>query len=118
MIEEAAADFNATSTDPLRNKKIEQFNFAGLATRFDQALAANPGLTSWALTSALTEFHLSGSDTAALGGDLAYQYGKSGTLAGIGLTAAQGILANAQFGSASQALLTPAGLQEGLVKLG
>ena len=70
MIEEAAADFVAGGADALRDNKIETFNFAGLADRFDQALVATPGLTSWALTNALTDFHLSGSDTAALGGDL------------------------------------------------
>jgi Ca2+-binding RTX toxin-like protein len=114
MIEEAAADFNASSTDPLLNNKIEQFNFAGLAGRFDQALAATPALTSWSLTNALLDFHIGESDTAALGGDLAYQYGKNGSLSTVGLTAAQGILGSAQFGSAPQALLPQASLQVGV----
>lgn len=46
-----------------------------------------------------SSFHLTGSDSAALGGDLAYQYGKNGTLAGIGLTSAQGVIGDANFGS-------------------
>jgi Ca2+-binding RTX toxin-like protein len=114
MIEEAAADFNAASADPLLNNKIEQFNFAGLAGRFDQALAATPALTSWSLTNALLDFHIGESETAALGGDLAYQYGKTGSLATVGLTAAQGILGSAQFGSVPQALLAQASLQAGV----
>ena len=44
------------------------------------------------MMSELLDAHLGGSDGAALGGDLAYQYGKAGTLAGIGLPAAQSVL--------------------------
>lgn len=118
MIEEAAADFNPTGGDVLRDNKIETFNFQGLADRFDQELVANPGLTSWALTNALTQFHLSGSDTAALGGDLAYQYGKNGNLSNVGLTAAQAILSDPAFGVGAQVLKPLASLQEGVVRLG
>lgn len=118
MIEEAAADFNPTGGDALRDNKIETFNFQGLADRFDQALAANPGLTSWALTQALSDFHLTGSDTAALGGDLAYQYGKNGNLSNVGLTAAQSILSDPAFGTGAQMLKPLASLQEGALRLG
>jgi len=118
MIEEAATDFNPGGDDPLRDNKVEYFNFAGLADAFDQARAAHPCLTSWSLIDALTRFHLGGSDTEAIGGDLAYQYGKNGDLAGIGLTAAQDVLAHQQFGTSPQALKPLSGLQEGAVMLG
>jgi len=52
-----------------------------------------------------------------LGGDLAYQYGKVGNLSGIGVDAAQSILADAAFGTGAQALKPLAGLQDGTVKL-
>lgn len=116
MIEEAAADFAPGGGDLLRDNKVERFNFAALATQFDQVLAANPSLTSWALSDALLTFHLGGSDTAAIGGDLAYQYGKNGTLANVGLAAAQSVLADTQFGQGAQAINQP-GLADGLVKL-
>ncbi len=118
MIEEAAADFNPAGGDALRDNKVETFNFQGLAGRFDQALAANPGLTSWALTQALADFHLSGSDMEALGGDLAYQYGRNGNLSNVGLTAAQSILSDPTFGVSAQALKPLASLQEGALRLG
>lgn len=51
--------------------KIESFNFPNLVNSFDQARTANPTLTTWALTNGLLSFMLAGSDTAALGGDLA-----------------------------------------------
>ena len=117
MIEEAAADFNASGTDPLRNRKVETFDFAGLVTAFDQARVATPTLTSWALTNALTTYHLGGSDTAALGGDLAYQYGKNGNLSNVSFTPAQTILGNSQLGTAAQTLQPLAGLQDSSVRL-
>ncbi|NMG77210.1 calcium-binding protein, partial [Aromatoleum diolicum] len=117
LVAEAMTAFDATSSDPLLNQKVQQFDFTGLVNRFDQAMAANPALTSWSLSSSLLEFHVAGSDTAALGGDLAYQYGKNGSLAGIGISAAQGILGDAQFGTSAQTLLAPAQLQEGFATL-
>jgi len=117
LIAEAMADFNPASSDPLLNRKVQSFDFQGIVQAFDAARAANPALTSWALTNALLDFHLSGSDTEALGGDLAYQYGKNGALTGIALNAAQDIVGSAQFGAQAQALRPLASLQEGLVKL-
>jgi Ca2+-binding RTX toxin-like protein len=118
VIAEAMADFDAGGTDPLSDNRVESFDFAGLVGAFDAARTANPGLTSWAVTNALTQFHLAGSDEAALGGDLAYQYGRNGMLAGIGVDAAQEVLGNAQFGVQAQTLQPLAGLQEGAVRLG
>jgi hypothetical protein len=118
VIAEAMAGFVAGGSNPLLNQKVEEFNFSGLVGAFDAARTANPGLTSWALTNALADFQLAGSDSAALGGDLAYQYGKNGTLAGIGLTAAQEVIGNAGFGTQAQTLQPLAGLQSGAVRLG
>ena len=117
MIVEASAEFDAGSTDPLRNKKVAEFNFDGLVNAFDAARAANPALTTWALTDALVSFHLGGSDTAALGGDLAYQQGRFGNLANVGTVGAQNVLAGSGFGSATQTFQPLSSLQEGLVRL-
>ncbi|MBI4190070.1 MAG: putative Ig domain-containing protein, partial [Betaproteobacteria bacterium] len=118
MIAEAMSDFAAGGADPLRDDKVEQFDFQNIVQKFDQARAATPGLNHWAVMNALLDAHLGGADTEALGGDLAYRYGLSGSLAGIGTGAAQSVLADAQFGSSAQMLQPLAGLQEGLVKLG
>ena len=117
MIAEAMAEFDAGGSNPLLDQNVESFNFAGLAGAFDAARTANPTLTSWALTNALTSFQLAGSDTAALGGDLAYQYGKNGTLAGIGVTPALATLSDANLGATAQTLNPLAGLQAGSVRL-
>jgi Ca2+-binding RTX toxin-like protein len=106
-VAEAMAGFNPASTDPLLNKKVTQFNFQGLVTAFDQALVQTPGLTDWALTNAITSFQLAGSDTEALGGDLAYWYGKNGNFATLGVQPVQDILGAANFGSGQQTLQPP-----------
>lgn len=116
IVIEGTSDYVAASTNKLNNKKIEQFNFDGLVTKFDQARAATPSMTSWALSASLLEFYLAGSDTAAIGGDLAYQYAKNGNLSNFSMTPAQSLLASPQFGSA-QGLQNVAALQDASPRL-
>jgi len=118
VIAEAMAGYSQSSPDPLRDDKVETFNFGALVSTFDAARAADPMISRWAMMNALLDAHLAGSDDAALGGDLAYQYGMTGTLAGIGTGAAQDVLGSSQFGTQAQQLRPLATLQEGAVKLG
>ncbi|ODU32494.1 MAG: hypothetical protein ABS93_00265 [Thiobacillus sp. SCN 62-729] len=113
MIEEASIDFAPGGGNPLTDNKVENFNFAGLVNAFDQVRATHPYLSSWALSNALMNFYLGGSDTEAIGSDLAYQYGKAGSLSNIGLPAAQSMLGNTQFGQVNQAI-NQVGLSEGM----
>jgi len=117
IILDATSQFDANSSDPLYNSKVETFDFLGLVNEFDQAQAQSPGLTSWQMTNALLQFHLSGADDTALGGDLAYWYGKNGGFTGISVSAAQQVIGAAGFGSDAQTLDPFSGLQEGFVKL-
>jgi hypothetical protein len=110
---EAMPGYDQNSANPLLDDKVEQFNFTALASAFDTA----GQVSGWALTNALLSAHLSGSDTAAIGGDLAYQYGKSGSLTGIGLTPAQDVINSAQFGGGAQTLRTLGELQQGQILL-
>jgi Ca2+-binding RTX toxin-like protein len=113
MVTDAMAGFNPASADRLVNKRVTNFNFAGIVGRFDAALAANPALTSFAVSSALSDFHLSGSDAAAIGGDLAYDYGHRNALTDVGMTAAQAVLGGAGFGISAQPLQAPGTLYSG-----
>lgn len=117
VMAEAMAGFVQGGSNPLLDQKVENFNFTSLVGAFDAARAANSSLTSWALTNALTNFQLAGSDTAAMGGDLAYQYGKNGTLAGIGVTPALSTLSDTNLGTNPQVLNSLASLQTGTVRL-
>jgi len=113
VIAQAMADFDASSADPLLNKNVANFDFLGLASAFDAAGAP----ANWALTNALLAEHLSGSDTGALGGDLAYRYGLTGSLANVGFDPAVAILSNASFGTAAQAFQSQAALEQGIKRL-
>jgi hypothetical protein len=88
-----------------------------MVNAFDSAQDNNPGISAWALGDALTQFHLSGSDDSALGGDLAYWYARNGALSGIGVAAAQQVIGAPGFGAEAQALREFSGLQDGLVRL-
>ena len=103
MIAEAMDGYAAGGANPLLDNRIETFDFQGLVKAFDQARAADPKVNTWALTQAMASFHQSGSDTAALGGDLAYAYGKSGSLSDIASTQAQSVIGEAGFGAQAQA---------------
>jgi hypothetical protein len=109
--------FDAGGSNPLLDNNVETFDFKGLVKAFDAAQHHGRGVSKWAVTNALAQFHLGGSDTAALGGDLAYQYGVNGTLAGIAVNAAQGQVGSGQFGQQAQTLHNEAALKDGMVKL-
>jgi Ca2+-binding RTX toxin-like protein len=117
IILDATDEFDAASPDLLHNRKVQTFDFLGMVSAFDSARAESPGLTSWAMTNALLQFHLSGMDDMALGGDLAYWYGRKNGFSGISLAAAQQAIGAAGFGSDAQSLRPFDGLQEGFAKL-
>ena len=91
------------------------FGLDGIGTEIWTMLAREG--TVEAVTNALLQFHLSGADDMALGGDLAYWYGKNGGFTGISLQAAEQVIGAAGFGSEAQQLHTFSGLQDGFVKL-
>ncbi len=113
VITEAMSDYNPASADKLVNRKVANFDFLGVAGAFDVAGAP----ANWALTNALLSKHLSSSDSAALGADVAYRYGRTGSLAGMGFDAVQGMLASPAFGAWAQALQPSATLDAGLKHL-
>lgn len=117
VVLEGTTEYDSGSGNVLRDNKIETFNFEGLVAAFDAARVVDPTLTSWALTNALLTQHLSGSDTDAIGGDLAYRYNRYGTLSDISFTPALGILSSGSFGVGAQALQTVGTLQDTSVRL-
>jgi Ca2+-binding RTX toxin-like protein len=98
MIEEASPDYAPGGTDVLRNSKIEDFDFQKLVNSFDTARTANPNLAKWNLMNGLLDAHLVSSDNAAIGGEFAYEYGKNGSLAQVGIVAAETALKDPGFG--------------------
>jgi Ca2+-binding RTX toxin-like protein len=72
-------DFAVSSTDRMKNKGVVNFNFETLVNKFDQVRTANASLTSWPLAAELNAYYVSGSNTQAIGGNLAYRYGTTGS---------------------------------------
>ena len=118
VIAEAMQGYSQSAANPLLDDKVEWFDFGALAAEFDRARQANRNLTRWSMMNELLDAHLGGSDSAALGGDLGYQYGKAGTLAGIALPAAQSVLGASGFGTEAQKLQPLAPVTGDTPKLG
>jgi Ca2+-binding RTX toxin-like protein len=116
FVAEAMAGFAAGGGDPLRDERIERFDFRPIAAAYDAGRAGGYA-GQWAIMDALLAAHLAGSDDEALGGDLAYRYGMTGSLSDIGLAAAQSILAEPGFGTSPQALRPTAELGADPVRL-
>lgn len=110
MVADAVAGFDRASADPLLNKSIQDFDFTAIVDAFDQARGSNANFAHWSATSSLLAAHLPASDGEALGGDLAYQYGKNGSFAGISQTVAQEVINAVQLGNQTQTLRTFVGL--------
>lgn len=115
VIAESMTAFSLGGADALRDNKVENFNFANMVAAFD----AEGAIANWQLTDERLTAHLNaGSDTAAIGGDLAYQYGKNSNLTGMGLLNTQSVIAAASFGQTAQTLNDPSVWQAEVVKLG
>ncbi|NHZ88102.1 hypothetical protein F2P45_03510 [Massilia sp. CCM 8733] len=111
VITAASTDYHPGALSPINDSKVEQFDFLAMVARFDQALAN--GATAWSAWTTLEQCHRGGSDTAAIGGDLAYQYGLNGNLATISAAAAIAIVGNSGFGAVVQEFLPGASLTDG-----
>ncbi len=109
VITEAMPGYDPNSTDVLLNQRVQQFNFLALANKFTAALAADPTITSWQLEPHLMDqgVYLGGSDTQALGGDMAYQYGMNGDMSGLSETEIRAQLSDASFGVINQPFQLP-----------
>ncbi len=99
IVIEGTRDYSATSPDPMKNKKIQTFDFTGLVNAFDAARAAGQ---TFNVANNLAAYRLSGSDTDAIGGAIAYQYNKNGAISTITDAQLKGILASSNFAANAQ----------------
>jgi Ca2+-binding RTX toxin-like protein len=101
VIEAASPTYN-TGMGAMSGNKVETYDFAVLVNAFNQAQAGSA--SPWSLMNGMLDAHLGGSDTAALGGDLAFQYGMAqpGTIPN--LAAVSGQVRDEQFGKVATTL--------------
>ncbi|NHZ39773.1 hypothetical protein F1609_06305 [Massilia sp. CCM 8693] len=111
VVTAASSDYHPGALSQINDNKIEQFDFIAMVARFDQARA--DGATAWSAWTTLERFHRGGSDTAAIGGDIAFQYALNGNLANVGAAPALAIVGSSGFGGAAQEFLPGASLNDG-----
>jgi hypothetical protein len=75
-------DHDSGSDDPLRDDKVEVFDFGKLVERFDREWNRRY-VSSWSVMNDLLDAHLGGGDASAFGGDLSYHYHTNSGLSGI-----------------------------------
>jgi Ca2+-binding RTX toxin-like protein len=93
-----SAEYQPDGGDPLHDQAVEQFDFTQLVAAFDQDQLQNPG-SRWSVMNSLLDAHLQGSDSVALGGELAMTYAREGSLVGTTSTAANEVLGTGQLGT-------------------
>jgi Ca2+-binding RTX toxin-like protein len=98
VVEQASSSYNASGSNALQNKPLEEFNFTALVTAF------NSGTAGWALSNDMSAAALTSSSTSAYGGDLGYYFGLNGNLTGMDLSAAQATLTNSSYATALQTI--------------
>lgn len=72
--------------------------------RLDQAREAFSAISSWNLAPALHDFIVSNSDVQGYGGFTVYEYGHSGSTAGLTLAGVQNLMAQSEFGMVQQSV--------------
>jgi Ca2+-binding RTX toxin-like protein len=117
FVVEAMQGYDPASPSALYADKVARFDFGEIVAAFDAARAAN-NVTRWQAMNSLLDAHVAGSDSAAIGGDLAYRYGLGGGLSGVAASAVQQIIGDSGFGTSAQDLNPLDALTQGTVKLG
>lgn len=106
IMAEGLRRYDPTSTNPLLNNKVVLFDLESLVAAWDQAQAAGQ---RFVVADHLAQFYVSGSDTHAFGGAIAYQYGTTGSLAALSRPDMKAIVGAPDFAVQPQSIGAPAG---------
>lgn len=116
VVTDAMSDHAPGSGDTLRDASVQTFDFKTLVSEFDAVQSTGTATGPWSLTFGLLDANLSASNDAAMGGELAYDYGKNGTLAGTDVLMAQSTLSASSFGVNTQSIHASGGAN-GIAKI-
>ncbi|WP_341908625.1 calcium-binding protein [Polaromonas sp. YR568] len=97
----AAADYNPASGDVLKNKKVVVIDFDAFGKDFYSTATSN---RSWDLMAGLRRHIAWSSDTEALGGAIAYQYGTQGSIDAVSIDEQRAILSDSRLNLAGQSI--------------
>jgi len=106
VVIEGTRDYKPTSSNPMNSAKVVAFDFIGLVNAFDAARASGK---SFDVAANLPAYRLWNSDTDAIGGAIAYQYAKTGSLGTLTNEQMRAVLNSPSFGSAGQSIIAPSG---------
>jgi len=106
IVIEGTSNYNAGSSNPLNNKKIQSFNFLNLVAAYDAA--GRP--SNFNIANNLAAHHLGGSDTHAIGGAIAYQYARTSNFGTLTNAQMQAVINDADFGNVAQSITPVSGL--------
>jgi Ca2+-binding RTX toxin-like protein len=98
IVIEGTRDYSATSADPMKNKKIQSFDFLGLVAAFD----ASGQSSRFKVASNLADFWRGGSDTEAIGGAVAYQYASTGSIDSLSYDQMRSVIGDPAFAISAQ----------------
>lgn len=87
----SSADYSATSTDPLKNKKVVVIDFEAFGRDFYATATSN---RTYDILAGLRRNIAWSSDTEAFGGAVAYEYGTKGNIDAVSLDVQRAILAD------------------------
>jgi Ca2+-binding RTX toxin-like protein len=101
VVVDSTADYDAASADTLRNQRVVRFAFGSLVSAFNAAGAP----AGWVVpASVLGSALVAGSDSAAIGGAIAYRYGHERNFSGLDFTTATVVLNESTFGTGAQSI--------------
>jgi len=110
LVIEGTKNYAPSSSDPMRNRKIQYFDFEGLVADFDAARAAGQGFS---VADNLQNHRIWGSDSDAMGGALAYQYARTGSVGALSWDQMRAVIGDAAFGNAAQPIVALAAAASG-----
>jgi hypothetical protein len=100
IVIEGTGNYNASSGNPLNNRKIQSFNFQSLVSAYDAA--GRP--SNFSIANNLAAHRIGGSDTAAIGGAAAYQYARTGTLGTLSYAQLHAVINDPAFAVGTQSI--------------
>ncbi|HKJ71373.1 MAG TPA: calcium-binding protein [Gammaproteobacteria bacterium] len=113
MVTEATDGYDPTADSERLSHKLNRYDFTRIVEAFDQARADGKGrggkARRWEAMDAALDNHLEGSDSEALGGELAHRYGVKGSLDGASRQTVLATLADERFGEKPQSLQSGSG---------
>jgi len=104
IVIEGTRDYKPTSSNPMLNQKVQVFDFLGLVAAFDAARATGK---TFNVANNLATYRIGGSDTEMIGGAIAYQYARTGSLGTLTYSQMQAVINDPAFGVLAQPIAAP-----------